>query len=115
MDLATIRAVHDCQRRQRRQARSWTHQFEPEINREDQRWTKQKSKRNHKRENKTNQTSEALILAESTFSHAAEGSDEGSRSVMKWCGVPHWENQPKCTSGSIDPGLVGLGDLEKHP
>ena len=67
------------------------------------------------RGNKTNQTSEALILAESTFSRAAEGSDEGSRSVTKWSGVPHWENQQKCTSGSIDPGLVGLGDLEKHP
>ena len=50
VDLATMGAVHDCQRRQRLQARSWIHQFEPETNREDQRWTKQKSKRNHKRE-----------------------------------------------------------------
>jgi hypothetical protein len=73
---------------------------------------KGKGKRNHRRQNLTKKVMKAVANA---FSHAAEGSDAESRSVMKWCGVPHWENQPACIGGSIDPDLVGLDDLERHP
>ena len=55
------------------------------------------------------------MIMVSVFSHAAEGSDAESKSAMKWCGVPHWENQPEYISGLIDPGLAGLGNLGKHP
>ena len=41
------------------------------------------------------------------FAHASEGrSDAESKFEMKWCGVPHWENQPKYTSELIGRALV---------
>ena len=46
------------------------------------------------------------------FAHASEGSDAESKSEMKWCGVPHWENQPKYTSELIGRALVEHGSRE---
>jgi hypothetical protein len=46
---------------------------------------------------------------------SCEGFDAESKSAMKWCGVPQWENQPKYISGLTDPGLAGLGNWGKHP
>ena len=41
-----------------------------------------------------------------TFAHASEGSDAELKCEMKWCGVPHWESQPKCTNELIGQALV---------
>ena len=73
---------------------------------------KGKGKRNHRRQNLTKKVMKAVANA---FSHAAEGSDAESRSVMKWCGVPHLGKPASMYRWINDPDLVGLDDLERHP
>ena len=41
-----------------------------------------------------------------SFARATEGSDAESKFEKKWCGVPHWENQPKCKDELVDQVLV---------
>ena len=60
----------------------------------------------HKREKVTK------LKTTSNFAHTSEGSDAESKSEMKWCGVPHWENQPKYTSELIGRALVEHGSWE---
>ena len=41
-----------------------------------------------------------------TFAHAPEGSDAELKFEMKWCGVPHWESQPRYTDELSGQALV---------
>ena len=54
----------------------------------------------HKREKVTK------LETTSNFAHVSEGSDAESKSEKRWCGVPHWENQPKYTHELIGQALV---------
>ena len=56
----------------------------------------------------------ARSIAEKSWMGLAFGSAErvssfsrfSALSALKWCGVPHWENQPKYTSELIGRALV---------
>ena len=58
----------------------------------------EEKKNNTQRQPRKRRESSVYCRQQADFAHASEGSDAESKSEMKWCGVPHWENQPKCTS-----------------
>jgi hypothetical protein len=66
----------------------------------------EEKKNNTQRQPRKRRESSVYCRQQADFAHASEGSDAESKSEMKWCGVPHSENQPKYTSELISRALV---------